>query len=363
MGKRTQAQLKTLSTFKKIDENIYSLNYQNEYFLDECLDASIGSLLPMLKFVQKSFKMKNVKKNKKDEFACSVFNAYTKDGDHIVGRNFDYMDAPLMILWTAPKNGYKSVSVCNVNFMLYTRKLIWPMEGKKINRLLFAPYASMDGVNEKGFTISILEIKTALTHQKNSANKDFQTTTAIRAALDKCATVEEGIALFEKYNMNDAALCNYHYLITDASGKAAVIEYANDKMIVIKNDDNGTKVLANFYLAEGCDNSNAFGQQRAKYIESVLKEKNNILDENEAMQILDNTHLDFTHRRGYQIISLWSDVFNSTEKSLTVCGKMDYDHPYKVYADRPDYVEKLTKTQVTTIKDFTEFTHKDVEYK
>lgn len=363
MGKRTEAQIKTIESFKKIDDNIYSLNYQNDYFFDKALDSDLKSIFDLIGYVQKSLKLKNVKAAKGDEFACSTFDATTKDGDHIMGRNFDYMEAPLMILWTAPKTGYKSVSICNVNFMLYTKKLIWPMEGGKRNRLLFAPYCTMDGVNEKGLAISILEIKTALTHQTDENKKNIQTTTIIRACLDKCATVDEAVAMFEKYNMNDAILCNYHFFVSDANGDTAIIEFLDNKISVLRNADKKSMALANFYKTEGGDNTNGFGQQRVEYLDAVLKEKNYTVEEDEAMQLLDNVHLDFTHRRGYQIITLWSNVYNTQKKSMLLCGGLDYNTIYRVYVDKPDYVEKVAKEQVTSIKEFEGFTHKDVEYK
>jgi hypothetical protein len=38
-----------------------------------------------------------------------------------LGRNFDYKAAPCLVCWTAPENGYKSVSVVDTTSFLYHR--------------------------------------------------------------------------------------------------------------------------------------------------------------------------------------------------------------------------------------------------
>ena len=94
---------------------------------------------------------------------------------------------------------------------------------------------AMDGINEKGFSIAVLQVRATPTKQ-NTGKKPAITTVLIRAALDKCATVEEGIKLFATYDMQDLLGVNYHYQLSDAQGNSAIIEYIDNKMVVIRQE-------------------------------------------------------------------------------------------------------------------------------
>ena len=57
-------------------------------------------------------------------------------------------------------------------------------------------------MNEKGLSIGVLEVEKHPTFQMTKKT-NLTTTAIIRAVLDKAATVEEAIAIFEKYDMRD----------------------------------------------------------------------------------------------------------------------------------------------------------------
>jgi len=362
MAKSKDLQKKTIDSFQKLDEHISLLTYYNDYKLEKLLNRGCKSTVDLLAFMVKELnKGEGVEdiKVKNNDFACSSFDAVTPDGGHIMGRNFDYMDAPLIVVWTAPKKGYKSISVANCTFMLYGKKAMEDLKGSKKNRLLFAPYCAMDGINEKGLAISILEIKTKATSQKEAGKKDITTTTIIRTVLDKCATVDEAVIEFKKYNMHDAIFTNYHFHLTDASGASVIIEYVNNEIRVIKEETAGKQRLTNFFISEDGDNAKAFGRDRFDYMKKMQEDHNGILTEGQAMKLLENARLDYKHRRGYMIISLWSAVYNSKDSSMTLCAGLDYERVYKFNINKPGEVEKLSREQVE-LEDF-DFSHKDKE--
>ena len=168
--------------FEKLDANTYALQYENDYALDIVLGQGVKNIMELAVLLQKHFHtQKGELKMHGGGFACTTFNAFTKDGQHILARNFDYKDAPSIVVRTAPENGYKSVAMTDTNVLLYGDKL---GEKKNRNRLLLAPYACMDGINEKGLAIAVLEIKTKATHQR-TGKKNLTTTVMIRAVLDK----------------------------------------------------------------------------------------------------------------------------------------------------------------------------------
>ena len=57
---------------------------------------------------------------------------------------------------------------------------------------LAAPYAPLDGMNEKGLAVGVLLIDTKPTNQ-NTKKVDITTTTAIRLMLDKAKNVDEAL--------------------------------------------------------------------------------------------------------------------------------------------------------------------------
>lgn len=311
--------------FKKINRQTYTLKYENDYDLDSILEKGVKSVANLAKIAQKHFgaKKDDIKMNGSG-FACTTFNHFTENGEHILARNFDYKDAPTIVVWTAPKNGYKSVAITDANVMLYGDKL---GEAKNLNRLLIAPYACMDGINEKGLAIAVLEIKSKATHQ-NSGKKSIITTVMIRAVLDKCSTVYEAIEMFKKYDMQDSLFCNYHYQIVDASGKSVVIEYVNNEMRIIE-PTNKIQYVLNFFKSPDGDNKKGFGYTRQKWIEAAFAESKGIMSEQEAMKLLEKCKLNYKHKRGYQITSLWSAVYNCQKCSMLLSTGMDFNTQFE----------------------------------
>lgn len=313
-----------LGKLEKLDDCTYVLDYKNDYALDMLLERGVKSVGDLAVTMQKHFgTKKNELKMHSGGFACTTFNAFNEDGDHIIGRNFDYKDAPAVVVLTNPENGYKSIGVTDTNVMLYGTKL---NESKNKNRLLLAPYACMDGINEKGLSISVLEIKTAATNQ-STGKKDITTTVMIRAVLDKCANVDEVVELFKQFDMHDSLFCNYHYHIVDASGKSIVIEYVNNEMRLVEPYDK-TQHVMNFYLSKDGDASKGFGYTRQKWVIEAFRENKGIMSEQDAMKLLEKCKLYYKHKRGYMITSLWSAVYNCNKKSLLLTTGMHYDKQY-----------------------------------
>lgn len=75
---------------------------------------------------------------------------------------------------------------------------------------LAAPYAPLDGVNEKGLAVAVLRIGDEPTNQ-DTGRTDITTTTAIRLMLDKAANVDEALELLAQYDMHSSAGSCYHF--------------------------------------------------------------------------------------------------------------------------------------------------------
>ena len=87
--KNNIAKEKTLSSFRQIDDNIWSLVYENDYGLDELLEKGVGNIMDAVLFLQKKVRTAIMPNPTHGGFACSTFNAKTPDGQYRLGRNFD----------------------------------------------------------------------------------------------------------------------------------------------------------------------------------------------------------------------------------------------------------------------------------
>lgn len=261
-------------------------------------------------------------------FGCTTFNAATPSGDKLFARNYDYMDSPSMTVWTHPENGYASVSTVSLYFLGYGGAFL-PEDLLTSLLTLVAPYIPVDGMNEKGLSVGVLELETAETFIQTE-KKDITTTAVIRTVLDHAATVDEAVAIFEEYDMHDllGGDCTYHYQIADAAGDTAIIEYVNGETTVLRPEKSGSLIAANFWLSEGVDDPDGLGQDRYETVDGMLKKANYKVSEAEAMEILKATHMEDADLHGYICSTLWSVVYNNTKKTFSVCSMYDYARPY-----------------------------------
>ena len=326
----------TLNTLKQVDEHIWMLEYKSSYGLDALLESGEKSILGVVRFLQKEVSCPHMMPNIFHDGGCSTFNAKTPDGKYILGRNFDYKDAPCIVLWTNPENGYKSMSIVDTTVLFYGYKRNNLKNIKYPLRLMGTPYTCMDGINEKGLACAVLEIKAKSTKQK-TGKKPITTTVALRAILDKCATVDEAINLLSSYDMYDLLFVNYHYQILDSNGNSAIIEYVDNKMHIIRQQKEEQSIITtNFFLTPGGDNTKSMGRNRFRKIEKCLENNNGIITEEKAMELLAHNTLYYHHEwMPHMVTTLWSGVYNSTDMSLLLCAGMDYHNMYKFSLERP----------------------------
>lgn len=223
-------------SIKKVNDNIYSLTYKNDYFFDEFLQSGASTDAELQNFIMKKLLHGLPINFTLPDYGCSSFTATTKDGEHTFARNLDIKFAPIMVVKTAPKNGYSSISMVNLSALGFNI-------GSNVSGfmdkclLLAAPYIPFDGMNEKGVAICVNMVNGEDIHQ-NTDKIDITTTTLIRLVLDKAKNVDEAIELIKKYDLHDSTGGPYHFQIADKSGKSVVIEYFKNELQVISSQNN-----------------------------------------------------------------------------------------------------------------------------
>lgn len=324
-------EIKTINSIKKIDNyGFYSMEYANDYGFDEFLKVGASNNEELIQFVASKM-LKGIPLEihiSEPDLSCTTFNAVTPEGDFIFGRNFDMGYAPGLIVHTKPDDGYESISMVNLAFLGYSKGC---MPDNLINgfNALGAPYAPLDGINEKGLAVGILLVPDKPTNQKTK-KIDITCTTAIRLLLDKAATVDEAVALLKKYDMHDAADTCYHYQIADAAGKSVIVEYIDNEMHVLRPEGK-YQACTNFFQTPGAKYNLGEGQNRYNIVMAGLKAKNGIVTEEEGMKLLRDARIvnSYDEKAGIMYNTQWSAIYNNTQKTLNICVGQQYNKTYK----------------------------------
>ncbi|MCR4616464.1 MAG: linear amide C-N hydrolase [Clostridiales bacterium] len=338
-------QINTMKNITKICDGYYVMDCDYDYDALEILEKGVDNTVDLLYSGLKTVF------TKRRGFGCTTFNSVTKSGDYLLSRNFDYMDSPALLVRTTPKNGYASLSTVSLYFLGYELDpegdFAADNSGSNIATLL-APFLALDGINEKGFAIGVLELETKPTFQV-SLKPNLTTTSMIRACLDNAATVDEAVKIFRSHDMRDLLFdeCKYHFQLSDANGESAIIEYYKNKMHVIypeKNKNNRVNYQAatNFHLIECADDPDGMGQDRYLTVMSKLKKTRGILSEKQAMNLLKKVSMKDADLHGYICSTLWSNVFNMSKKTVSVCCFNNYNRKFTFSVSKPllDQVNK-----------------------
>lgn len=326
-----QGEARTLLSVKENgDTGVYEVNYAADYKLDELL--ALGGAATEEELVQYILKimLKGLPIEVPYEIpnlACSTFFAQTDEGGYILGRNLDNQTTDLAVIKTSPKDGYKSVSVVNLSFLGYNENYTPDKLLDRIN-ILATAYFPLDGVNEKGLAVGVLQLQAPVTAQ-DTDKPDVGTTVAIRAMLDKCATVEEAVEFLKTVDMYAAARGCYHFQIADSKGKSVVVSYVNNEMVVTEKKD-GILAATNFYLHDVPFEYEKQGMDRYEILIDTLTANKGVLNAQEGMNLLNKARITGTDpdEKGRVYSTQWSSIYDLTNPSLTLCADMDYETTY-----------------------------------
>ncbi len=279
-------ELRSLVSLKKVDDyGMYQMTYYGDYGFDEFLEIGANNDADIEAFVTKRL-LKGLPINLGvTGDGCTAFVVKNENGDILFGRNFDFLYAPSLQLYTAPEDGYASVSTVNLAFAGYSEDNL--PDGSFLDSFLTlaAPFLSFDGMNEKGLAIALLAVPEAEAPY-NPDKITLNTTTAIRLVLDKAATVEEAIELLKQYNIYFSGGIECHYLIADASGHSVIVEYVNRELCVVEAET-GYQIASNFIAYDGLNIGEGFTEfERYDRVQNVIEANNGILEADQSTQLL-----------------------------------------------------------------------------
>ncbi len=258
-------------------------------------------------------------------FGCSLFASLGEANDKYYGRNFDWEFSPALLLFTNPPDGYASASMVDLTFLG-----ISPEKSKKLSELplsermdlLKSPALPFDGMNEYGLTIGMAAIPDEFADDTSyeASRSTIGSIGIMRQVLDHAKNVDEAIKIFGKYNIDFSGGPAIHYLLADSSGKAALIEFYQNTMVVMPNDDPWH--MATNHLR--CTVNGDGGCPRYHILSDRLSQLNGRLDVGTGMQLLSEVKQDSTQ---------WSVLYNMTSGDIHLVIGKAYEATYTFHLE------------------------------
>ena len=294
----------------------YSMNYYGDDCFDEYLLRGARSLDDYCAFIDTALIRNRENPIGHNNFGCGAFVAQSANSDILFARNMDCECAIPMLLRLNDNSSYRFLSLVNMAFLDWDESTYDSLEiDKKLT--LATAYSPSDGINEYGFAVAILTDVDATYPKQNDKITLFDMTLP-RLLLSKAKSVEEAIHYTEKYNFfYDVA--PLHYMVADASGHSAVIEFVDGRMVVTKTDKKYL-VVTNFTLY-GNPTKTGFGKDRYENIQNTLKKQGGIISEEDALELLKSNVIPGDEQ--------WSAVYNLTKKTLSVTFSGDYENVHR----------------------------------
>ncbi|MBQ9397419.1 MAG: linear amide C-N hydrolase [Bacteroidales bacterium] len=346
-----QGEVRTLSTLKQVGDNpyLYTMVYCASYDLDDVIEKDVDTNAELLNYVisrvGKGLPIKIESSQVADEkgelktFSCTSFQARKAEGEgYWYGRNYDYFKNPTLVTISHPKNGYASIGVSDMSHIGYGLDKLPTSFLKRIN-CMAAIYAPVDGINEKGLCTSIM----ALPHQasrQDTPRHDVGTSMIMRLWLDRCATVEEALALLETVDVRHDAIVGtgYHYMIADATGHCVVVEFDKDDewktVLVRKPVDQDYMLVTNHLLNPkhfttepdpSVGNPNSRSWWRYETAGAYLAAHKGILTLEQAQECLSQVHwVDLPLPSGEVEDTQYSNVYDQQNLTLSLRNWNDY---------------------------------------
>lgn len=172
-GALAASRIKTLCSLKKLSSfvgayNLYESTVAYRYDLDAIIKSGVEDDQAYIDAVCKQVFPGIPVKVEAPKFACSAFCAEAPSSV-LMGRNYDFKDdTSALLVRTHPKDGYASISFSALNNLGANM----PEESLKSKvAAMLGPFASLDGINEKGVSIAVLTLDSLPTRQNSGKPK------------------------------------------------------------------------------------------------------------------------------------------------------------------------------------------------
>lgn len=346
------------------DGAVYSMQVQGDFYLDDFVtQGGVSNDTELIQFITDHITHGVVDLNMTaPTIGCSSFTATAENGDALFARNYDFSKTNAMLVFTEANPGrHASISTTDLQFLgIDVDQDMTSLMDKVI--CLAAAYTPLDGVNDAGVSCGIYMTyqgdETVATDQQTD-KPDFTSTTLLRLILDYADNVEEAVEIASSYDLHDSANTSYHYMVADATGKSAILEWTNDAatdatdndgsqrtLKVVYNDQDSNigeregassyQIVTNFVLQpgyyEGVDAKEKKGADRYDRLYEELQATDGVVaDEQAAMDILASVGRRSWDNDDKNSCTVHSVVYNLTKKTALWVTNENYDDPTAVF--------------------------------
>lgn len=344
-----------------LDGSVYTMEVKGGFYLDDFIaQGGAKSDAELIDFITgKITKGLLEMEISESEIACSAFTAQTQDGDRLFGRNYDFSKTNACIVFTEATEG-RHATISTVDLQFLGMDVDQDVEGL-MNKItcLAAPYAPLDGVNDAGVSCGIFMSyqggETIVPTDLNTDKPDITSTTLLRLILDYADNVEEAVEIASTYDLHDSAATSYHYMVADATGASAILEWVNGtdatdldgsarQLVVTYNDDDAHigeeesqsdyQWITNFIIQPGYydDPADQKGLDRYQKLYEQLSQTDGIVaDEEAAMEILASVGRRNWSNDDKNTCTVHSAVYNLTDKSVLWVSNENYQDETAIF--------------------------------
>ena len=171
--------------------------------------------------------------------ACTTF-FLNKNGQSVFGRNYDWVTGTGMVHINS--RGLSKYSIAD-------NSLKWTSKYGSITFNQYGKENPTGGMNEKGLVIELMWLEGS-EYPKPDERPAVGVLQWIQYNLDNAATVEEVIASDIKVRIKNEHSTPLHYLVADAKGSVATIEFLDGRMVAHTGKDLKFPVLTNSIYSE-----------------------------------------------------------------------------------------------------------------
>ena len=346
-----------------LDGAVYTMNVKGGFYLEDFVEqGGVKSDSELIDFITGKITKGIIDMSISDpEIACSSFTAQSESGDVLFGRNYDFSKTNTCIVFTEARDD-RHATISTVDLQFLGIDVNQNVEGL-MNKItcLAAPYAPLDGINDAGVSCGIYMTyqggEETISTDQNTDKPDFTSTTLLRLILDYADNVEEAVEIASAYDLHDSAKTSYHYMVADASGRSAILEWVagtdatdNDgskrELKVTYNDDDAHigdmeaassyQVVTNFIIQPGYYDDSEDGDKKGydRYVriyEELNKTDGIVKDEQAAMDILSIVGRRSWDNDDKNSCTVHSVVYNLTDKTMLWIPNENYDDPSAVF--------------------------------
>lgn len=346
-----------------LDGAVYTMHVKGGFYLEDFIEqGGVKSDSELIDFITGNITKGLIDMSISDpEIGCSSFTAKSESGDVLFGRNYDFSKTNTCIVFTEAQEG-RHATISTVDLQFLGMDVEQNVEGL-MNKItcLAAPYAPLDGINDAGVSCGIYMTyqggdETVSTDQ-NTDKPDFTSTTLLRLILDYADNVQEAVEIASSYDLHDSAKTSYHYMVADASGKSAILEWVagtdatdNDgskrELKVTYNDDDAHigdaeaasdyQVITNFVIQPGYYDGSAPEEKKGydRYVriyEELDKTNGVVKDEQAAMDVLSIVGRRTWDNDDDNGCTVHSVVYNLTDKTMLWVPNENYTDSSAVF--------------------------------